>query len=261
MSARYKPVGWNASKIAYDAALLAAILIYVGMFLWIAPRFQRISQPLDDWSIRIDAFGTCAFLLLTLLLCIGPLSRLDSRFLPLLYNRRHFGVLTCGVALTHAYVAFDWYFTGSPLDPYVALLSANTSFRRLHGFPFELFGVGALSVLLLLASTSHDFWLSFLGPPLWKALHMAIYAGYLLVVLHVSFGALQDAGNPLLAVVVTMGMVCVVALHLTAAKRERLRDRVMAPPDAVPPWVIAGQVDDIAEGHAIVVQPSDGEAV
>ena len=40
------------------------------------------------------AFGSCAFLMLTLILCIGPLARLDARFLPLLYNRRHFGVLT-----------------------------------------------------------------------------------------------------------------------------------------------------------------------
>jgi nitrite reductase/ring-hydroxylating ferredoxin subunit/DMSO/TMAO reductase YedYZ heme-binding membrane subunit len=261
MSARYKPVGWNPSKVAYDAALLAAIVLYVLTFLRIAPHLQRVTEPLDDWSIRIDAFGTCAFLLLTLLLCIGPLARLDPRFLPLLYNRRHFGVLICGVALTHMYVAFDWYFTGSPLDPYVALLSANTSFARLHGFPFELFGVAALLILLLLASTSHDFWLSFLTPPIWKALHMAIYAAYLLVVLHVSLGALQDARNPLLAVVMACSVVCVGALHVTAARRERRRDRGTAPPDADAPWLIAGPIDDIAESRAIVVHLSDGEPV
>ena len=31
---------------------------------------------------------------LTIILSFGPLARLDRRFLPLLYNRRHFGVLT-----------------------------------------------------------------------------------------------------------------------------------------------------------------------
>jgi hypothetical protein len=31
--------------------------------------------------------------MLTIILSIGPLCRLDRRFLPLLYNRRHFGVL------------------------------------------------------------------------------------------------------------------------------------------------------------------------
>ena len=79
MSARYKPVGWNPSKLAYDAIVLAAIVLYVGSFMWLGPRFQHVTLPLDAWSIRIEAFGTCAFLLLTLLLCIGPLTRLDRR--------------------------------------------------------------------------------------------------------------------------------------------------------------------------------------
>jgi hypothetical protein len=48
------------------------------------------------------------------------------------------------VVVTYVSVAFDWYFIGGPLAPYAALLTANTSFARLHGFPFELFGVGAL---------------------------------------------------------------------------------------------------------------------
>src|SRR2546428_6173232 len=42
----------------------------------------------------IRAAGSAAFLLLHVVLCIGPLCRLDSRFLPLLYNRRHLGVVT-----------------------------------------------------------------------------------------------------------------------------------------------------------------------
>ena len=261
MSARYKPVGWNPTKIVYDVILLAAIAIYVGAFRWLAPRFQHVTQPLDDWSIRIDAFGTCTLLMLTLLLCIGPLVRLDPRFLPLLYNRRHFGVLTCAVALTHAYVAFDWYFTASPMDPYIALLGANTSFARLHGFPFELFGVAALLLLLLLAATSHDFWLAFLTPPMWKALHMMIYAAYPLVILHVSLGALQDARNPLLAVVTALSVICVAGLHVVAARRERLRERAVAPFDTASPWIVAGPVDAIGESRAIVVHLADAEPV
>jgi nitrite reductase/ring-hydroxylating ferredoxin subunit len=147
------------------------------------------------------------------------------------------------------------------MDPYLALLTANTSFTRLHGFPFELFGVGALLVLLLLASTSHDFWLAFLTPPVWKALHMALYAGYLLVVLHVSLGALQDAHNPLLAVVMAMSVVGVAGLHVVAGSRESARDRGTALLHVAAPWVIAGAVGDIAEGRAIVVHLADGEPV
>lgn len=47
------------------------------------------------------AYVNCAFLMLTIL-AIGPLARLDTWFLPLLHNRRHFGVITgqsCGAAV------------------------------------------------------------------------------------------------------------------------------------------------------------------
>ena len=47
--------------------------------------------------------------MLTMILSIGPLARLDRRFLPLLYNRRHFGVLTFLVAALHVCLMLDWY--------------------------------------------------------------------------------------------------------------------------------------------------------
>ena len=47
--------------------------------------------------------------MLTMILSIGPLTRLDRRFLPLLYNRRHFGVLTFFVVLLHASFMVEWY--------------------------------------------------------------------------------------------------------------------------------------------------------
>ena len=47
----------------------------------------------------IRALGTCALLLLHVILAIGPLARLDRRFLPLLYNRRHLGVTMFLLAL------------------------------------------------------------------------------------------------------------------------------------------------------------------
>ena len=36
-------------------------------------------------------------------------------------------------------------------------------------------GIAALLILFLLAATSHDYWLTFLGPSVWKRLHMALY--------------------------------------------------------------------------------------
>ena len=251
MSARYVPVGWNASKLVYDAVLLAAIGLYIGIFLGLAPRFQHTTLPLDEYSARMAAFGTCAFFLLTMILCIGPAARLDRRFLPLLYNRRHFGVLTCAVAVTHASAALDWYFSYSPLNPYVALLSGNTSYQQLSGFPFEAFGIFALAVLVLLAATSHDFWLSFLTPRVWKALHMGLYAGYVAVMLHVALGALQTARNPLLAVAMTLCTVLVGGLHVMAGRRPSRPEPMRGH------WVVAGSANAFPEGRAIVV-PIDG---
>jgi DMSO/TMAO reductase YedYZ heme-binding membrane subunit len=159
MSERYAPVGWNASKIVYDAVVVAIVGLYISAFLWIAPSFQHVTQPLDDYTARMNAFGTCAFLLLSLILAIGPAARLDPRFLPLLYNRRHLGVIATAVASTHAYAALDWYFSYGPYDRFEMLLRGNTSFFQAHGFPFEVFGIFALLVMFLLAATSHDFWL------------------------------------------------------------------------------------------------------
>jgi nitrite reductase/ring-hydroxylating ferredoxin subunit/DMSO/TMAO reductase YedYZ heme-binding membrane subunit len=255
VSARYVPVGWNASKLVYDALLLFAIGIYIASFLWLAPRFQHVTLPLDEYSARMAAFGTCAFFLLTAILSIGPAARLDRRFLPLLYNRRHFGVLTCAVALTHANAAFEWYFSYSPLDPYVALLSGNTSFRQLSGFPFEVFGIFALVLLMLLAATSHDFWVTFLTPRVWKALHMGLYAGYMAVVLHVALGALQTARNPLLAIVMTLCVLLVGSLHVASGRRPARSAETQGE------WIVAGPADAIPEGRAIVVLVAGAEPV
>ncbi len=255
MSERYVPVGWNATKIVYDVVVLAIVGVYISVFLWVAPSFQHVTLPLDDYTMRMNAFGTCAFLLLSVVLSIGPAARLDPRFLALLYNRRHLGVLTAAVATTHAYAALDWYFSYGRWDRFEMLLRGNTSFSQFQGFPFEIFGIFALLVLFLLAATSHDFWLRFLTPPAWKTLHMALYAAYLSVVAHISLGALQAAQNPFLAVVVGLCVVGVAALHV-AASRRRTTEAAL-----VDGWLDAGPVDAIVEDQGIVVTPPGTEPI
>ena len=262
MSARYKPVGWNRSKMLYDAALLAGVAAYLLVYLWLGPRLQRVTLPPDGPTMAMKAYGSCAFLLLTLVLCIGPLARLDRRFLPLLYNRRHFGVMTCAVAFGHAAAVLDWYFAFSAVPPTLAVLGADAAYGQWHGFPFIAFGLFTLLVLAVLAATSHDFWLAFLTPPVWKALHMLVYAAYAAAVLHLAFGALQDAKSPLLAVTATASLAAVCGLHLAAARRERSRDAdTAAPIPDTAPWVEAALADDIVEGRAVVVRLTDAEPV
>ena len=83
--------------------------LYVTVFLIVVPRLEPPKDALGEIDLRIRAFGSATFLMLTAILAIGPLTRLDPRFLPLLYNRRHFGVLTFCVALTHVWFMIDWY--------------------------------------------------------------------------------------------------------------------------------------------------------
>lgn len=261
MSVTYKPVSWNRSKQVYDAVVLSGVIGYILIYTRLGPLLQPAVPPLDDQTLAMEAFGSCAFLLLTLVLSIGPLARLDRRFLPLLYNRRHFGVLTCSVAAAHGAEVLGWYFAFSPIPPSLAVLAADTSYGQLHGFPFIPFGIAAFLILLLLAATSHDFWLAFLTPPVWKALHMSVYLAYALIVLHVALGHLQSAVNPLFAVVVALSCGLLAALHLAAGWAERRRDRAGVEPAGPAPWLAVGSVDAIAEGRAIVISLGEAEPV
>ncbi len=261
MSVAYKPVIWNRSKLVYDAFLLACVVAYLLVYIKLGPLLQS-SLAVTDWQIvRMRAFGSCAFLMLTVILAIGPLARLDRRFLPLLYNRRHFGVMTAIVAATHAAAVLDWYFAYSPTPKLVGLLTANTSFAALSGFPFEVFGIVALAILTVMAITSHDFWLNFLTPPVWKGLHMGVYLAYAAVVLHVAFGSLQDARNPLLAILVGLCVAFLSVLHLWAGRREVAADARGSAIDTTSGWLDFGPVDAIPEARAVIGCAPGGERI
>ena len=260
MSVRFVPVSWTPAKWAYDIVLVGGIGLYlIAFFTW-----GGAARPtaIDEQTLAIRAFGTCAFILLTLVLAIGPLARLDRRFLPLLYNRRHFGVLVFAVAAAHATAVLEWYFAYSSVGPWQAMLAADTGSGDWKGLPFIPFGLVALVILAVMAVTSHDFWLAFLGPPLWKALHMAVYAAYALVVAHIALGALQDARDVGLGVVVALSCTTVAGLHLAAGIKSRGEDRARFRSAAgEPSWIDVGPAAGIPDGGSLVVRPDGGEAV
>jgi methionine sulfoxide reductase heme-binding subunit len=251
MSVRYVAVQWSRFKLVYDAIALSAALSFVWLFERTVrmhlPGAQQLSEPVR----HMRAFGTCAFFLLSIILCLGPLARLDRRFLPLVYNRRHLGVLMCGLALTHAYQVLGFYFAYSNRSELQSLLTYDTAFTR-ASWPFQIFGALALVILFAMAATSHDFWQRFLGARAWKSLHMAVYAAYGLVVLHVAFGALQIEASPAYTALF-VGTVCVVCgLHLVAAARSRRPDAASAlwvPLDGTR-WLDAGPWHEIPEDRA-----------
>lgn len=262
MSHAYRPVLWNRTKVIYDALLIVGVVGYLLIYLRVAPALSPAAAAVDDPIWRMRAFGSCAFLLLTLVLAIGPLARLDTRFLPLLYNRRHFGVITAVVATSHAMSVLGWYFAFSPTPQLAALLTANTSFDRWIGFPFEILGIFGLLILIVMAVTSHDFWLSFLTPPVWKTLHMGVYAAYAAIVMHIALGALATGGNAALTATVGASVALLVTLHLLAGRREAARERAYdAAATRDDGWVDLGDVRDIPEGRALVGAGAGGERI
>jgi nitrite reductase/ring-hydroxylating ferredoxin subunit/DMSO/TMAO reductase YedYZ heme-binding membrane subunit len=221
MSHQYAAIGWNPQKRAYDSVVVAATVLYLATFLglgaWLYPTATAE-------TLVIRAFGSAAFLLLNVVLSIGPLCRLDSRLLPLLYNRRHLGVATFLLGLIHgAFSLFQFHALGDR-DPLVSLFTANLNFSNLADFPFQSLGFLALIILFLMAATSHDFWLRNLTPPVWKALHMLVYIAYTLLVAHVVLGALQSERSPWLVASMTLSLSTILSLHVAAAFRERKVD-------------------------------------
>jgi sulfoxide reductase heme-binding subunit YedZ len=222
MGVEYVSVQWNRQKKFYDAVLIGGVAAYLVIF----GVLTKILFPyVTDEIMLMRAFGTAAFLLLHVILCIGPLCRLNPQFLPLLYNRRHAGVTMFTLGLVHAALVVITYHAGGDTNPILSIFKGSPLNGSVSGVPFQPFGFFALIILFLMAATSHDFWLANLSAPVWKSLHMMVYVAYALLVLHVTFGVLQGEDSPLYVVAVAFGLVTVLGLHITAARREMAADR------------------------------------
>ena len=233
MSVRYRGIGWTRSKRLYDLTLLAALLVFLAGF---CATTLALRPEVTVETLILRGTSLAAFVLLHVILCIGPLARLNRRFLPLLFNRRHLGVTMFLLALIHASLAVIQFHGYSRANP---LASVFTAYRReyasflsrtsdLAHFPFEPMGAFALLILFLLAATSHDFWLKNLGASLWKTLHLLVFAAYGLTVGHIAWGFLQSERHPLYLVLLGIGLCTVLGLHLAAALKERRKDRSRA---------------------------------
>ncbi|MCE9616230.1 MAG: ferric reductase-like transmembrane domain-containing protein [Lentisphaerae bacterium] len=221
MSLSYKAVGWNRQKRLYDTTLAGGALGYLAVFIGAGLALQ---PEITAETLLIRALGTAAIILLHVILAIGPLCRLDPRYLPLLYNRRHLGVTMFLLGLAHAACCVVQFHALGDVNPLVSVLAGNTDMTRLSEFPFEWFGVLALTILFLMAATSHDFWLANLSAPVWKTLHMGVYLAYAALILHVALGVLQAETNPGYAVLLGVGMAGILALHVASGWRERAGD-------------------------------------
>jgi sulfoxide reductase heme-binding subunit YedZ len=230
VSVRYAPVKWNRNKVVYDRFITAGVALYLAAFVAIG--LTMGGGRIDPAILLMRAFGTCAFVLLHVILCLGPLARLDRRFLPLVYNRRHLGVVTFLCALAHATLVVGYY----------------------HGLI-------AFVILFLMAATSHDFWQKNLSASAWKWLHMLVYPAYALLVAHAALGTLQSERSAVYPVLLSIGVSTVAGLHLIAGRRERGTDRPPLRVRLPVAWIDAGPAAEIPDGRARVVSIPGGERV
>jgi nitrite reductase/ring-hydroxylating ferredoxin subunit/DMSO/TMAO reductase YedYZ heme-binding membrane subunit len=259
VSVRYAPVKWNRNKVVYDRFVAAGVVLYLTAFVAIG--IATSGDRIDPVVLLMRAFGTGAFVLLHIVLCLGPLARLDRRFLPLVYNRRHLGVVTFLCALAHVVLAVGYYHGFGNVNPVVSLLTSNTNYGSLAAFPFEVPGLIAFVVLFLMAATSHDFWQKALPASAWKGLHMLIYPAYALLVAHVALGALQAERSAVYPVLLFVGVGTVAGLHLLAGRRERTKDNPRLRLGLPVAWIDAGPAGEIPDGRAKVVSVTGGERI
>jgi len=221
MGNSYQAVGWNRQKRRYDGVLLAFCLAWITAFTGLS---LAVNPDMTFETLLIRSSSTLALVLLHVILSIGPLARLDKRFLPLLYNRRHLGVTMFSAAAIHgAFAIYQFHGLGNT-NPFLSLFLSNTRYTSFPAFPFQALGFLALLIFLLMAATSHDFWLHVLGPRVWKTLHMAVYGAYLLIILHVMLGVIQYETNPVFIWILFTGAAALITLHLIAGSRELRKD-------------------------------------
>lgn len=252
MSLGYVAIQWTPHKRVYDAAVVGSIVTYIATDL--ATTILTSTNVPSPEVMVIRATGTCAMAMLHVALAIGPAARLWPALLPLLCNRRHLGVATFLVALAHATLSIGYYHGFGVLNPFTSLLTSNTNYTSLTAFPFESLGIVALIILFLLAATSHDFWLKFLTPLVWKRLHLLVYAAYVALVGHVALGALQTPRPGLGAAAILAGAAMLATLHLAAAFKNRSSG-------AEGEWIAIPNPHDIPLHRARVITTATGTRI
>ncbi len=245
MSASYQPVLWNKFKKQYDFILWAAIILYLFIFTGLSV-YLYPSQNINTTLIR--AFGTLAIVLLHGILIIGPLSRISNKFLPILYNRRHLGVSMFLIAGTHSLLCILQFHANGNINPLLSIFTSNQHYDSFIYFPFQTLGFAALIILAVMAFTSHDFWLHFLGPKFWKLMHMLVYVAYGLIILHVALGIIQFEKSPILVGLLSSGLIVVASLHLWAGFKENKTSKINNTLDK--DWSFVCCLSDIEENKA-----------
>ncbi len=245
MGLDYQLVLWNKHKKTYDKIIVASMLLYIILFATITLIFNS-ETSIETLVIR--AFGSLAIIMLHVILIIGPLARLNTNVLPILYNRRHLGVSMFIAALIHGGFSMFQFHALGDVNPIYSLFTSNMEYGSLTNFPFQVLGFFALLILFFMASTSHDFFLGNLSAKVWKRLHMMVYFAYALIIAHVFLGAFQQETSLFTIGILVIGFITVASLHLITAFKERKIDRTKTIKKEG--WLVVCNISEIEEDRA-----------
>ena len=238
-------VQWNQHKKNYDKFILGLIVFYLVFFSIITLAFNT-ETSLETLVIR--SFGSLSIILLHIILSIGPLSRINSKFNPLLYNRRHLGVIMFIMALIHGGFSIFQFHALGDTNPIYSIFTSNMDYNSVTNFPFQVLGFLALIILFLMASTSHDFFLKNLSSAVWKRMHMMVYVAYALIILHVFLGSFQQETSFFTMGFIVIGFITLSGLHIYAGLKELKTDIAMK--TATTDWLFVCLLSDIEEDRA-----------
>lgn len=168
-------------NIYYRHATVGVIAVIIAMPFW----YGRL-----DWDTEMRlwrAIGDASFVMLLLLLLLGPLARFSNRLTRLLAWRRELGIWFTLLAIAHTllvldgWVRWDWMrFFG-----YEFIAQLDRYARLEPGFGLSnLVGIVATLIALPLMITSANWAVKRLGASSWKWLHYGAYSVFYLVVLH-----------------------------------------------------------------------------
>lgn len=223
MSVSYQYIIWNKFKKRYDRIIVFGMVLYILLFTGITLIFNSNTSP---ETLIIRSFGSLAIVMLHIILIIGPLCRLNNRFLPVLYNRRHLGVSMFIAALAHGGFSMFQFHALGDVNPFWSLFTSNMDYGSLVNFPFQVLGFLALLILFVMAATSHDFFLANLSAKVWKRLHMMVYLAYILLLAHVFLGNFQQETSLFTISFMLIGFISITGLHIAAAMKESKTDQM-----------------------------------
>lgn len=174
------------SRIKLDYFKLAVHIGALTPLVWLLVDWrldQLTFNPILEITKRT---GRDALVLLLLALSCAPLSQ-ALKWRRILTVRRTLGVYAFVYALFHfaTFVWLDYMFD-------FALIAEGILEK-----PFALVGFLAFLILLTLAITSTNGWIKRLGKN-WKRLHRFIYPAAVLVIIHFTWAAKQNFGEPLI---------------------------------------------------------------